>query len=205
MEVWMRPACLALGYLIGSFLTAEPVSRLLSGKSPKEYGSHNPGMTNVMLHLGKRAGFLVLAGDVLKTLLALFLCTALAREAIGTTAAILWGGMGTVLGHNFSFLAYFHGGKGVAVTCAWLMVLMPLWGTLSCVAGGIFCLATGYLPPGAVLIPVLAILPGFFTKGTEAGIFMLLASVMMFLRHHRGLKRVLRGGEHRFFRGKPRE
>lgn len=65
--VFLRLLCLAAGYLFGCFLTAEVVARCTAGESARQIGSGNPGMANIMTHLGKRAGLLVLAGDVLKT------------------------------------------------------------------------------------------------------------------------------------------
>ena len=83
-------------------------------------------MANIMTHLGKRAGLLVLAGDVLKTAAACWFCWQLAPELHLT--ALLYGGFGAVLGHNWPFWNHGHGGKGVAVTCAWLMLYLPVTG-----------------------------------------------------------------------------
>ena len=58
-----RLACILLGYLFGSFLTAEVVARVVSGKSARQLGTGNPGMANIMAQLGKGAGLLTLAGD----------------------------------------------------------------------------------------------------------------------------------------------
>lgn len=115
--VFLRLLCLAAGYLFGCFLTAEVVARCTAGESARQIGSGNPGMANIMTHLGKRAGLLVLAGDVLKTAAACWFCWQLAPELRLT--ALLYGGFGAVLGHNWPFWNHGHGGKGVAVTCAW--------------------------------------------------------------------------------------
>lgn len=120
--VFLRLLCLAAGYLFGCFLTAEVVARCTAGESARQIGSGNPGMANIMTHLGKRAGLLVLAGDVLKTAAACWFCWQLAPELHLT--ALLYGGFGAVLGHNWPFWNHGHGGKGVAVTCAWLMLYL---------------------------------------------------------------------------------
>ncbi len=65
---------LLIGYLCGCFLTADVVARAFAHKSVFQIGTGNPGMANVMARVGKKAGFLVLAGDIIKTLLA-FLIT----------------------------------------------------------------------------------------------------------------------------------
>ena len=67
MALFLRGLCLLAGYLFGGFLTAEVVARCTAGVSARDIGTGNPGMANIATHLGKKAGLLVLAGDVLKT------------------------------------------------------------------------------------------------------------------------------------------
>ena len=110
--LWPRGACLLLGYVLGSVMTAEPVARITVGKSIREIGNGNPGFANVLLHLGKPAGAAVLLGDVVKTAAACWLCAVLFPSLKGI--AILYAGLGAVLGHDFPPLA--RGGKGVTVT-----------------------------------------------------------------------------------------
>ena len=172
---------------------------LAEGKSASEIGSGNPGMANIMASLGKKAGFFVLAGDVGKTLIAFGVSWLLAGGLLGRET-FRWAGLGVVLGHNFPFWKKFRGGKGVAVTCTWLIFFMPVWGTVSCIAGGAVVLATGYLPLGAVLIPLLGTCFAFFSQGIMAGIFFLLSFLLMLSRHYRGLLRIVRGTEERKFR-----
>lgn len=200
MDHWeLAVICTVIGYLCGCFLTAELAARLAEGKSASEIGSGNPGMANIMANLGKKAGFFVLAGDVGKTLIAFGVSWLLAGGLLGRET-FLWAGLGVVLGHNFPFWKKFRGGKGVAVTCTWLIFFMPLWGTVSCIAGGAVVLATGYLPLGAVLIPLLGTCFAFFSQGIMAGIFFLLSFLLMLSRHYRGLLRIVRGTEERKFR-----
>lgn len=200
MDHWeLAVICTVIGYLCGCFLTAELAARLAEGKSASEIGSGNPGMANIMANLGKKAGFFVLAGDVGKTLIAFGVSWLLAGGLLGRET-FLWTGLGVVLGHNFPFWKKFRGGKGVAVTCTWLIFFMPVWGTVSCIAGGAVVLATGYLPLGAVLIPLLGTCFAFFSQGIMAGIFFLLSFLLMLSRHYRGLLRIVRGTEERKFR-----
>ena len=147
-------------------------------------------MANIMTHLGKRAGLLVLAGDVLKTAAACWFCWQLAPELRLT--ALLYGGFGAALGHNWPFWNHGHGGKGVAVTCTWLILYLPVTGALCCLAGGLAVLGLGYLPLGAVLIPTLAVPIAWVQYGPESGIILLLAAAMMFWRHKNGLEHGLR-------------
>ena len=107
-----------------------------------------------------------------------------------------------VLGHNWPIWYKGRGGKGVAVTCAWLMLYLPVTGVLCCLAGGVAVLLTGYLPVGAVLIAALAVPVGWLQYGTEAGAVLALNAVIMVTRHWAGLQRIHRGEELQFFRPK---
>lgn len=195
---YLRGICLLAGYLLGGFLTAEAVARSLTGKSARALGTGNPGMANITAQLGKAAGFAVLAGDVAKTVLAVWFCVRYAAPELGRTA-VLYAGLGAILGHNWSVWHGFHGGKGVAVTCTWLILYLPVTGLLCCLAGGAAVLLWGYLPVGAVLIPLLAIPLAGMQYGTEAGVGTALAAAIMFSRHAKGLWGVWQGTEPRFF------
>lgn len=195
---YLRGICLLAGYLLGGFLTAEAVARSLTGKSARALGTGNPGMANITAQLGKAAGFAVLAGDVAKTVLAVWFCVRYAAPELGRTA-VLYAGLGAILGHNWSVWHGFHGGKGVAVTCTWLILYLPVTGLLCCLAGGAAVLLWGYLPVGAVLIPLLAIPLAGMQYGTEAGVGTALAAAIMLSRHVKGLWGVWQGTEPRFF------
>ena len=135
MAVWqMRALCLLTGYLCGSFLTAAVVVRVKTGGSFRNVGTGNPGMANVMDHLGFVPGALTLLGDILKTVAACGLCYHVFFPELGR-AAILFAGVGAVVGHNYPVWFRFRGGKGVAVTCTALILFAPIAGTLSDIAG----------------------------------------------------------------------
>ena len=195
---YLRGICLLAGYLLGGFLTAEAVARSLTGKSARALGTGNPGMANITAQLGKAAGFAVLAGDVAKTVLAVWFCVRYAAPELGRTA-VLYAGLGAILGHNWSVWHGFHSDKGVAVTCTWLILYLPVTGLLCCLAGGAAVLLWGYLPVGAVLIPLLAVPLAGMQYGTEAGVGTALAAAIMLSRHAKELWGVWQGTEPRFF------
>jgi glycerol-3-phosphate acyltransferase PlsY len=142
---------LAVGYVCGSFLTAELVSKHVSGKSAFDVGLGNPGMANMGATYGVRWAAVTLTGDIAKTILAFVLARAMFAEApdvAGTAATV-----GATLGHVFPAWHHFHGGKGVATTCAGIILASPVAGGIAAVAGLLVVLFGGYLCLGALVIP----------------------------------------------------
>lgn len=105
-----RAGSLVIGYFAGCFLTAAIVARVAKGRNIREIGTGNPGMANVMANIGKKAGVIVLLGDILKTVLGMGVAWALFGSSLGRNA-FLWSGLGCVLGHNFPFWCKGKGGK----------------------------------------------------------------------------------------------
>ena len=192
-----RLVCLAAGYLCGCFLTAEIVAHYRTGQGAASLGTGNPGTANVVGHLGIGWGALVLLGDAGKTALALAQCRFWLAPGLGMVGG-LYAGLGAVLGHNFPVWRRFCGGKGVAVTCAAIVLVSPLWGAVSCLAGLAAVLLSGYLPLGAVLIPCLFIFPAFAVHGVEPGILSAVLAILMVIRHIHGLERIASHTEKKF-------
>ncbi|MDH4149412.1 MAG: glycerol-3-phosphate acyltransferase, partial [Betaproteobacteria bacterium] len=69
----MLSMVVVLAYLIGSISFAVVVSRAYRLPDPREYGSGNPGATNVLRSGRKSAAVLTLLGDSFKGWLAVFL------------------------------------------------------------------------------------------------------------------------------------
>lgn len=194
-----RLICLLTGYAFGCFLTGELVARRRTGAGADRLGTGNPGMANLAHELGLGWGLLVLLGDVLKTALACLIAWLLSGATLGRLA-LLWTCLGAVLGHNFPFWQRFQGGKGVAVTCAGLILYAPLWGTAACFTGLGVTLATGWLPLGAVVIPAVFLPLACLFHGGEAGVLAAALTGLMVSRHYHGLRRILRGEEPRKLR-----
>ncbi|MEE0955170.1 MAG: glycerol-3-phosphate acyltransferase [Eubacterium sp.] len=189
-----RVLSLLIGYIFGNFLTAYFVVGKITGRSPFEYGSGNPGMANVMANEGKGLGLMVLAGDILKTVLACILSAIFFLNAVGRIC-ILYAGLGVTLGHNFPIWHSLKGGKGVATTCSAIVLFSPNFGMLANIIGGLVVLFTGWLPLAGVVIPLVYVFPAFYFYGTEAGILSLILLGLMIWAHHHGLLRIIHGQE----------
>ncbi len=114
----------ALGYLAGTFPSADVASRLATGGSTdlRTAGTGNPGAANAIAVLGPAWGYSVLAADVAKGALA---CR-LGRAVAGGTGAHV-GGVAAVAGHCFPWHAGFKGGKGVAASAGQCLATFPAY------------------------------------------------------------------------------
>ena len=83
----------------------------------REHGSNNPGATNTLRVLGKKAAVIVLLIDVGKGALA-----ALLPLFFDVNISPFYPGLIAVIGHCFPIFAGFRGGKAIATTAGMLLV-----------------------------------------------------------------------------------
>jgi acyl phosphate:glycerol-3-phosphate acyltransferase len=125
---------LVAAYLLGSIPTAYILGRVVKKTDIRQIGSRNMGAMNTFYSLGFKWGILVLAVDIGKGMLAMFLAEALKVPELVELIA----GAVVVLGHNFPVFLKFHGGKGGATTIGVLVYLMKPWSFP--IYGGLFAL-----------------------------------------------------------------
>lgn len=108
-----RIICLVIGYAFGLVQTGYIYGRL-HGTDIRKFGSGNSGSTNALRVMGKKAGAVVLLGDVAKSVLACLLVRVLFGKSQPDMVPLLviYAGLGVVLGHNYPFYLKFKGRKG---------------------------------------------------------------------------------------------
>lgn len=166
-----RILCLLIGYLCGCVLFSDFVARGLSGRSAFELGDGNPGMANVGHVLGTKAAILCLLGDILKTVLAVWLSNMLFPQ-LGILATG-WAGLGATLGHDFPFWHKFRGGKGVTTIASTIILMSPVWGILAGLIGFGSIFVTGYLSIAALIAMAFYTIVMFFVGGIEVALLCL--------------------------------
>ncbi len=134
-----------LGYLIGSFPTADLVSKYVTRRSGgagvdlRAAGSGNPGAVNAGKLLGRNWGLIVLAGDMIKGIAACLL----GRATGGDNGAYL-AGTTAVAGHCYPAWSRFRGGRGVATSFGAALVCFPAYAPMDlAVAVAAFFLSKG--------------------------------------------------------------
>jgi acyl phosphate:glycerol-3-phosphate acyltransferase len=194
----MIPALLVVlaAYLIGSVSFAVVVSRLFRLPDPHEYGSGNPGATNVLRSGNKVAALLTLAGDCAKG----WLAVSLAETAGPMVGAPEWtvpaASLAVFVGHLYPVFHGFAGGKGVA-TAAGIMfaldwhlglALFVLW----------LVIAYGFKISSLAALTMAALMPlgGFWVFGNSLMAWSLVPiSVLIFWRHKANIRQLIEGKE----------
>jgi acyl phosphate:glycerol-3-phosphate acyltransferase len=110
-----------VAYLIGSVSFAVIVSKAFRLPDPREYGSGNPGATNVLRSGRKAAAALTLLGDSAKGWIAVYAAGQALPEAAAMAAAVA--AVAVILGHMYPVFHAFRGGKGVATALGVLLAL----------------------------------------------------------------------------------
>jgi glycerol-3-phosphate acyltransferase PlsY len=126
-------SALLIAYLIGSIPSAYLVTRLRTGQDIRQVGEGNAGARNVWHVVGRKWGVLVGVLDIGKGLLACHVSRALGASQL----ALLLSGFAVVSGHNFPFLRWRQGGKGVAATLGFMLGLLPSSTVAGMALGGV--------------------------------------------------------------------
>ncbi|MDJ0923499.1 MAG: glycerol-3-phosphate 1-O-acyltransferase PlsY [Acidimicrobiia bacterium] len=181
---------LVIAYLLGSIDSGVIVPRLM-GVDIYAHGSGNPGASNVMRTLGKRAGAAVMLADAAKGALAAFIGAWMVSDAIG-----FWCALAAVVGHAFPVWHRFRGGRGVATAIGAVLWLEPWYGLILAL-GWAAVVATTKTASIASLGAMLLYVPGYALFGwtgwplVAAGA----TALLVIVRHSANIRRLLGGRE----------
>ena len=193
----LASALLVIGaYLLGSVSFAVIVSRALGLPDPHEYGSGNPGATNVLRTGNKLAALATLIGDGAKGFAAVVVARALGPQLGAAYWIVPAVALAVFLGHLFPVFHRFRGGKGVATAAGIVFaVSWPLGLVLSAVW---LTMAFGFKISSLAGLVTATLLPlgVFYVDGpsliTES---MLIISALLFWRHRTNIRQLLEGRE----------
>jgi acyl phosphate:glycerol-3-phosphate acyltransferase len=196
-------AALALGYLLGS-LNASVIVGKIYGKDIRSHGSRSAGLTNTLRALGKSAAVFVLAGDILKGVVACLIGLRLGvyvhSGAATDCVSLLAAGAGAVIGHNWPVYFGFRGGKGVLTGVA--VLFMFDW-AMALICLGVFVVIvalTRYVSLGNIcataFFAAISFMPVFgHTHYFHA--FALLMALIIIFKHRENMQRLLSGTENK--------
>ncbi|MBL6456814.1 glycerol-3-phosphate 1-O-acyltransferase PlsY [Belnapia sp. T6] len=186
---------LLLGYLLGSVPWGLLLTRAAGLGDVRAIGSGSIGATNVLRTGNKLLAAATLALDIAKGALALWLAGSLWGEQAGLAA-----GFGAVLGHAFPVWLGFKGGKsvatggGVLLAAAWWLGLGAALVWLAMAFATRISSASSLT--ACVAAPVIALLAG----RPDLALFSAGIAVLVAIRHHANIRRLLAGTEPRIGR-----
>jgi glycerol-3-phosphate acyltransferase PlsY len=187
-----------LAYLLGSIPWGLVVTTLFTSKDIRKQGSGNIGATNVRRIAGSKAGALVLAGDLLKGALPLFIAIQLVNPsgALGEIYISIVA-LAAFFGHLYPlYLGLRDGGKGVATALGCILVISPVTAVILLLVFVMMVCLTNRVSIGS--LSGAAVLPLIMWKSTDSWIMTLWSlaiSLFIYLRHKDNIVRLINGTE----------
>ena len=183
-------------YLIGSISFAVVTSRAFGLPDPHEYGSKNPGATNVLRTGNRTAALLTLLGDGVKG----FAAVIVARELAPLLGAADWtvaaAALAVFIGHLYPVFHRFAGGKGVSTAAGIVFALhWPLGLVLTIVW---VTMAFGFRISSLAALTTALLLPlgMFYVRGPGPYAWISVAiALLLFWRHRVNIRQLLSGRE----------
>jgi glycerol-3-phosphate acyltransferase PlsY len=191
--LWTIP----LAYLIGAIPTGYLLVKLFRGSDIRDFGSGNIGATNVSRMAGLPLGVLVLAIDVVKGFLAVWITARAGGDAS------LWPSLAAfavVLGNTGNVFLGFRGGKGLATAAGALLRLAPLPTLTLAPVFFVTAAVSRHVSAGSIVAAAAAPLAVWLIDHPGAGEVLMvgLASGLILWRHRENMERIRQGTEGEF-------
>lgn len=179
-----------LSYLLGSIPFALLVGKLGYGIDIRQHGSGNLGGTNTFRILGKKAGFIVSAADVLKGTLAASLPVILNADLHPLVA-----GIPAVIGHCYPVFAKFKGGKAVATSGGVLLFAEPLLFLLVLLTFFLSLYISKYVSLSSIMAGVGSVILSLFLADNITTYILIGFTLFLLYRHRQNIVRIAKKTE----------
>ncbi|MFC0188713.1 glycerol-3-phosphate 1-O-acyltransferase PlsY [Fictibacillus aquaticus] len=182
---------LIASYLLGAIPFALIVGKWGYGIDIRKHGSGNLGGTNTFRTLGKKAGFIVSAADVLKGTLAAALPFLLQVDMHPLVA-----GIPAVIGHCYPIFAKFKGGKAVATSGGVLLFHEPV---IFMILVAVFFLSlylTKYVSLSSMIAGVFSVIFSVILTDDKLTVILMAGfALFLFYRHRANIVRIYKKTE----------
>jgi glycerol-3-phosphate acyltransferase PlsY len=189
---WWWPLLLGflLAYLLGSIPSGFVLTRWAGLGDIRKIGSGNIGATNVLRTGRKGLAIATLLFDLLKGAIPTFI----AWRWFGPDMAVL-AGAGAFLGHCFPVWLGFKGGKGVATAAGVILGFTPTVMAILLLAFIAVVALTRYVSLASILTAVFAPVVAWLLGEVQPAQLYLLLAVIVVVKHHANIARLLKGQE----------
>ena len=197
-----------IGYLIGSISFAIISSKLLKLEDPRSYGSGSTGATNVLRSGNKKAAIFTLLGDLLKGWVVVFATIQAVEHWQLSPWLVTIAAISVFLGHVYSLMLGFKGGKGVATGVGILIALNPLLGFICIITWLVVAMMFRYSSLAALVSATMApIYYLFLSTGNGNFAWPWLIAILFIVgwliyKHKKNIHNLLHGKESKIGSGK---
>lgn len=184
-----------LGYVIGSFNLSYFLAKF-RGYDIRQHGSGNAGASNVVIMMGKRIGIFVALVDIFKAFIVCFVAMKVFPDKVYIGALA---GTSVMIGHIFPFYMNFKGGKGLATLGGTILALDPKMFVVLLAIAIVLAVVINYICVVPMTISVVfAAVYGYTRRSLLSFLILMVAAVIINLKHIENLRRIKAGTEARF-------
>lgn len=192
----------AQAYFLGCFNGAVVVSKYILQDDVRDHGSGNAGLTNFYRTFGGKLSLVVIAADVVKMLIAVFLGSVLFSVVLPNVPVFVryWAGLFCALGHMFPIMFQFRGGKGILSGGALALMLdwriaMAVWAIFILIVTitKLVSLASCFT---SIIFPITSVL---VYRSPSVFLVSFMICVLILWQHRGNISRLLQGKEAKFY------
>ena len=196
--------CALGGYLLGSIPFGLVLTRLAGYGDIRKIGSGNIGATNVLRTGNKTLALLTVILDAFKAGIAAYIAIKVVPNELcfmfgwpATTSLIggMIAGLSGVIGHMFPVWLKFKGGKGVSSAFGFLLITYWPLALIALTVWLVMAFTFRYSSLSALTAAVSLPFVSFFMLPQVYTFFYAIMAILVILKHHANIRRLLKGEE----------
>jgi glycerol-3-phosphate acyltransferase PlsY len=182
-----------VAYLIGSISNAILLCRVFKLPDPREYGSKNPGTTNVLRVAGKYFAITVLILDICKGFFTVWIIS----QLFISNLVISMSAVAVFLGQLFPIFFKFKGGKGIAVSLGIITAFYWQLSLLLIITWVLVFLKSKISSLAGLTATLVTILVSFWLPNKTFATSIMLISLLILFRHKQNIKNLFNKTEYK--------